>query len=264
MPSITVPVTSEDWDEKKFHITGPDFECAAHSHIGYSRPSNQDRFVIHPLKDGAVLIALADGLGGERAGDRASETVCAEILKIEHIPAGEEEKALAHLARVLDMEIRDLGRREPDMRGIGTTLIMALVREFSVWWLHIGDSRLYVFRHPRLDRITEDQTLARFLIKENILDPEDAPDHYSRHIMDQFVGCGYCEAESGSFGICSGDALVLASDGVYRYLSETTLAAVLGKPAAPDRQCSEIVETVLKDGGKDNLTIMIFRQTEKA
>jgi len=239
-------------------VTGPDFECAAQTHIGYARPSNQDRFVIHPLKDGAVLIAMADGLGGDRAGDLAADTVRNNLMEIENIPAGAEDKTLTSLAQALDMKIHDLGQCEADLNGMGSTLIIGLIRTSTVWWLHIGDSRLYLFQKSRLIRITEDQTLDRFLIKENILDPEDAPDHYSRHIMDQFVGCGYCEAESGSFGICSGDALVLASDGVYRYLSEANLAAVLEKPMTANQKCLEIVEAVLENGGKDNLTIMIF------
>jgi protein phosphatase len=164
------------------------------------------------------------------------------------------------LTQSLDTKIRDLSQCDPDFGGMGSTLVLTLIRNRTVWWFHIGDSRLYLFRNARIIQITEDQTLDRFLIKENILAPEDAPFHYSRHVMDQFVGCGFCRAASGSFSIGPGDLLILTSDGVYRHLSAPLLAAVLDEAETPAAKCREIVARVLTNGGKDNLTIMIYHQ----
>jgi len=73
------------------------------------------------------------------------------------------------------------------------------LRDNVAHWIHVGDSRLHLFRERSLIRITEDQTLARFLIEEGELTPDQASTHYSRQVMDQFVGCGFVEPEAGIF-----------------------------------------------------------------
>lgn len=213
--------------------------------------------------DGSVLLAIADGLGGDGAGDLAAETIRTRIDSVDPIFPGRETQTLNALALALDESICRAGKNSDDLRGMGSTLIMTLVRGSRVFWLHIGDSRLYLFRESRLTRITEDQTLARFLIAENALSLEEAPHHYSRHVMDQYVGCGFCEPESGSFALFSGDWLVLMSDGVYRYLSEAALTAIFEKPDGPDHKCRNIIQAVLAGGGKDNLTILVFHRRQE-
>jgi len=249
---------SNNWNEKQARLSTSDFDFSAWTHIGYTRKSNQDRYVIKMLQDASVLFAIADGLGGEGAGDLAAETIRSEIEKIVHIPLGEENQTLVRLAKALDLQIRNTGQCEQDLNGMGSTLIIVLIRHSSAWWVHIGDSRLYLFRNSQLIQITEDQTLARFLMEENALTPEQAPSHYSQHVMDQYVGCGYCEPESGTFDTVSGDLIVLASDGIHRHISEEALSDALSYPSDLGEQCHDIVHSVLKSGGKDNLTIMIF------
>jgi protein phosphatase len=252
-----------DWSEKQTRLSTPDFECSARTHIGYIRSSNQDRYVMRAFPDGSALLVIADGLGGDGAGDLASETIRARIAGLNAIPSGQETQTLTALALALDESICRAGKDAEDLHGMGSTLIMALVRENRVFWVHIGDSRLYLFQHSRLIRITTDQTLVRFLIAENALSPEEAPHHYSRHVMDQYVGCGFCEPESGSFAIVSGDWIVLMSDGVYRYLSEAALTAIFEKPDGPDHKCRNIIQAVLAGGGKDNLTILAFHRRQE-
>jgi len=252
-----------DWSEKQARLSTPDFECSARTHIGYVRSSNQDRYVMRAFPDGSVLLALADGLGGDGAGDLASETIRARIDGVDPIPPGQEPQTLKTLALALDESICRVGKDAEDLHGMGSTLIMTLVRGNRVFWVHIGDSRLYLFRESRLTRITEDQTLARFLIAENALSPEEASHHYSRHVMDQYVGCGFCEPESGSFALFSGDWIVLISDGVYRYLSNASLTAIFEKPDGPDEKCRNIIQAVLAGGGKDNLTILAFHRRQE-
>jgi protein phosphatase len=108
-----------------------------------------------------------------------------------------------------------------------------------------------------LTQITEDQTLARFLLEEGEITAEQVPTHYSRHIMDQCVGCGYAEPETGCLKLLAGDLLMLSSDGLHGEISENTLNSILNTDTSLEIKARKLVEAVLDAGGKDNITVVM-------
>lgn len=197
------------------------------SDIEYVRKTNEDRYLIKELKDGSVLLAVADGLGGEAAGDYAAETLQKNLTGLTHISRNDEQRELDQLAREIDRSIYAEGQENKSLEGMGSTLVGVLLRDRIAYWVHVGDSRLYLLRDRKLTQVTEDQTLARFLLDEGEITAEQLPSHYSRHVMDQCVGCGYTEPETGRFKLLAGDILMLSTDGLHGEVPWNTLQLIL-------------------------------------
>ena len=225
--------------------------------IGLVRKTNEDRYLIKELEDRSVLIAVADGLGGEVAGGTAAQMLKEKLADLSHISRNSEQSELDHLARVIDRSIYTEGRENKSLEGMGSTLVGVLLRDGIAYWVHVGDSRLYLLRHGTLTQVTEDQTLARFLLEEGEITAEQVPTHYSRHIMDQCVGCGYAEPETGSLELLAGDLLMLSSDGLHGEIPENTLNSILNTDTSLEIKARALVKAVLDAGGRDNITVVM-------
>ena len=225
--------------------------------IGLVRKTNEDRYLIKDLEDRSVLIAVADGLGGEVAGGTAAQMLKEKLADLSHISRNSEQSELDHLARVIDRSIYTEGRENKSLEGMGSTLVGVLLRDGIAYWVHVGDSRLYLLRHGTLTQVTEDQTLARFLLEEGEITAEQLPTHYSRHIMDQCVGCGYAEPETGSLELLAGDLLMLSSDGLHGEIPENTLNSILNTDTSLEIKARALVKAVLDAGGRDNITVVM-------
>jgi len=237
------------------------FKIFAATHIGWVRKANEDRYFIKRLNDGAILLAVADGLGGEPAGDYAAEIVRGRLAGIRQITKGEEEQQLAAIVREADLAVYNEAESDPDLVGMGTTLVCTLLRDGFVHWVHVGDSRMYVLHDRQLIKITEDQTFARFLLEEGEITPEQVPAHYSRHVLDQTVGCGICEPETGRLEFKEKDLLILSTDGLHKKISTETIVSLLVDKTDLESKAKSLVEAALDSGGKDNITILLAERS---
>jgi len=227
------------------------------THIGLVRKANEDWYLINNLKDKSVLIAVADGLGGEVAGDYAAEILREKFAGLNHISRKNEQPELDQMTRVIDRAIYAEGQENKALEGMGSTLVGVLLRDRIAYWVHVGDSRLYLLRNGTLTQVTEDQTLARFLLEEGEITAEQLPTHYSRHVMDQCVGCGYAEPETGRLDFLAGDLLVLSTDGLHREIPENTLKSILNMDTNLEIKARALVKAALGAGGKDNITVVM-------
>jgi protein phosphatase len=227
------------------------------THIGLVRKSNEDRYLIKKLEDNSVLLAVADGLGGEVAGDYAAEILREKLAGLNCISGKDVQQELDQLARTMDRAICKKGQENVALEGMGSTLISVVLRDRIAYWVHVGDSRLYLFRNGTLTRVTEDQTLARFLLAEGEITAEQLLTHYSRHVMDQCVGCGYVEPETGRLEFLAGDILVLATDGLHKDITDTTINRILNMDTNLEIKAEALVKAALSAGGNDNITVVM-------
>jgi PPM family protein phosphatase len=230
---------------------------AAHTYAGVVKAANEDRYLVKPLADGTILLALADGLGGDVSGDYAAEIACGTFAGIDCILAGREEAELKKLIRGVDLTVHDQTEKDPELTGMGSTLICVLIRENRVFWAHVGDSRLYFLTGGRLTRVTQDQMLSRFLVEEGEISAEQADSHYSRNVMDQYVGCGYVEPETGSLELLPDDILMLATDGLHRQISTHGLQALLNTSEPLEDKALTLIQAAVGAGGEDNITVVL-------
>jgi len=227
------------------------------THIGLVRKSNEDRYLIKKLEDNSVLLAVADGLGGEVAGDYAAEIIREKLAGLNSISRKDIQQELGQLARTMDRTIYKKGQENVALEGMGSTLISVLLRDRIAYWVHVGDSRLYLFRNGTLTPVTEDQTLARFLLEEGEITTEQLLTHYSRNVMDQCVGCGYVEPETGRLEFLAGDILVLSTDGLHKDITDNTINSILNMDTNLEIKAKALVKAALDAGGNDNITVVM-------
>ncbi len=233
----------------------------AATHIGRVRKVNEDRYLIKKLNDDSLLLAVADGLGGEVAGDYAAEIVRGRLAALQRVSRGNEQQKLEDLVKDVDLAIYNEAQSDSGLEGMATTLICVLLRDGFAYWVHVGDSRLYVLHNRQLTQITEDQTFARFLLEEGEITPEQVPTHYSRHVLDQCVGCGICEPETGRLEFKDGDLLVLTTDGLHKKIAAETMISLLRSKTTLKTKANCLVQAALDAGGKDNITIVIAEKS---
>jgi protein phosphatase len=126
----------------------------------------------------------------------------------------------------------------------------------TVFWAHSGDSRLYLLHGDHLTRITRDQTLADFLVAEKEISPDQARTHYSRHVLEQYIGCGDLAPQSGRFELAEEDMLLLMSDGCYRAAPPDTLIRKCRRAAGPAGAADALVRQARARDGADNITVV--------
>ncbi len=232
-------------------------DIAAATHTGLVHQTNEDRYMVRTMRDKTLLIGVADGLGGDVYSDVAAELARRELLTLEGLPEGNEIEFLETFVKDLDVYINSRAQTYPRLKYMATTLVCAVLKEDSLFWINAGDSRFYLLRNGHLHQISRDQTLANTLVDEGRLRPEEAKTHYSRKILDQCLGYGSCEPESGRLKVKKGDLLLLSTDGLYKMIGHQLILKILSSGKNLDEIIKMLIDSALAKGGKDNITIVM-------
>jgi protein phosphatase len=232
-------------------------KSVAIKHRGLVKEDNQDLFLVKEFENGSLLMAVADGLGGMVGGKRAAE-MAKECLSNFNPECESVEAHIEELMQEANRKIMEIVGNEPDMEGMGTTVTAAFVMNGIVRWAHVGDSRLYLFRDDELHQITEDDTMAGFLLSEGELTKEEARVHPgSRFVFQCIGGSGEFEADTGSFKIRDGDLLLLSTDGLHDEVPEEKIVRILESKIELKEKLESLVSTALATGGKDNIAVVV-------
>ncbi len=225
---------------------------------GPFRPANEDRFLIRDLGRQGVVLAVADGLGGHTGGGVAAETVIQCLRDID--PEDRDPQGMLHAAMDIAQSLIEAAvSKRPELEGMGTTAVCAWKRDNTVHWYSIGDSRLYHANGRGLHQITTDQTLVQFLLEEGTITPEQAINHPQQQVLYQCIGCPDPEPELGSFGVNTGDVLLLSSDGFHDVLSQDAIAGCLTDHDDLEGLLQRLIGAALEAGSKDNITVIAAR-----
>jgi serine/threonine-protein phosphatase Stp1 len=224
----------------------------ASTHRGTVRPLNEDAFVD---RGDIGLWAVADGAGGESAGDVASSAIARSLTEMPSDLSAAE--MLAQVRSRLDAVHADLQRRASEAGKpctIASTAVVLMARDDHCACLWAGDSRAYLFREGSLVRLTRDHSVVEELVEAGLLAPEATEGHPHANIITRAVGGeGPLELDKVSTKLASGDILLLCSDGLNKVLSDSELETRL---AAGD-EADELIEAALAAGAKDNVTAVI-------
>lgn len=228
---------------------------AVRSHTGLLRTSNEDSAYAGPR-----LLAVADGMGGHAAGEVASAVAIAAIAPLdEDVPGHDLLSALRDRARRANTQLRAMTERDPELAGMGTTLVALLFDRGRLGLLHIGDSRCYLLRDAELTQITHDHTLVQALVDEGKISAEAAQTHPQRSVITNVLDGreGEVQADVSVREARAGDRYLLCSDGLTGPVGSTdTLREAL---QIPDLQqaCDRLVQLALRGGGPDNVTVVV-------
>jgi protein phosphatase len=229
-------------------------EQAGLTDVGRQREANEDNLVV-----AAPVFAVADGMGGARAGEVASQ-IAAEAFDDPRDPAQTPEQQLERVAREANRRIYDLALRDQSRRGMGTTLTATLVDCDAVSIGHVGDSRAYRLRDGELAQLTHDHSLVAELERSGQLTPEAAEHHPQRSIITRALGPERdVEVDTHTHPARAGDVYVLCSDGLTGMISDAELASLLRAAPSLESAAETLVRAANQSGGKDNITVVLFR-----
>ncbi len=233
-------------------------EVAGLSQKGMKRELNQDRFIIEELKNG-IVAALADGMGGEPGGEKASALAVSGINAVKQIPENREINFLVKIFHEIDQQIRTASKTDHDAENMGTTLTALYISGRSAYWTHVGDTRIYLFRHNKLIHVTSDHTFAKFLLDEGEITPEQAKTHYSQHILEQCMGHGEINPETGVMPLEQNDLILLSSDGLHKPLGTSIIQSILNSGRNLEQQCDHLILEAQNAKGNDDITVVLIR-----
>ena len=226
---------------------------AALTDIGLHRSGNEDAYIAAP-----PLYAVADGMGGARAGEVASQLALETMAE-----ALAADAALHDAAQTANERVYERSRADRAQAGMGTTLTAILLHDDRLEFAHVGDSRLYLWRDETLVQVTDDHSLVGEMLREGHLTREAAQSHPQRSILSRALGTEpFVEIDSGELELRAGDTVLLCSDGLYSMISETTMAAILSAVDDPGRIARQLVREAKNEGGHDNITVVVLRLDE--
>lgn len=254
-------------------------EFASMSDTGQIRSHNEDAVVVNADAGFAVL---ADGMGGYNAGEVASSMATAIIQQVieEQLRAGvleavdtacaaeavgdylsDAETLLVEAIESANLAILEASLQEPDYRGMGTTVVIALFHDAGLTIAHVGDSRAYRLRDRALVQITRDHSLLQEQLDAGLITAEQAQFAQHKNLITRAVGVDVViETETNYFDIAPGDCYLLCSDGLSDMLNDVEIAEIVNA-------CGDDIATATRDlvvqanesGGRDNISVVLIR-----
>ncbi|HXG76969.1 MAG TPA: Stp1/IreP family PP2C-type Ser/Thr phosphatase [Gaiellaceae bacterium] len=226
---------------------------------GRRRLRNEDAFVCAP-----PLFAVADGMGGARAGEIAARLAASALEEGGSRQRGPE--GVVALIAEANRRIWERSLQDPQTAGMGTTVTAALVDDETgtVAIGHVGDSRAYLLRDGSLEQLTTDHSLVAELVESGVLTPEEAERHPQRSAITRALGTEpTVEVDAFTVEARPGDLFLICSDGLSTMLSdEDVLAALAGAGGDPARSAEALVAAANARGGEDNVTVVLFELLE--
>ncbi len=239
------------------------------THVGLLRDHNEDA-VASDLSIGLLL--LADGMGGYKAGEVASEIavlmIAAEITELMQQPIRNsqlsskrlpESKMMADAVRKANATVYQISQNEPQCAGMGTTLVAAIFTDNQLVVGHIGDSRLYRLRGDTLAQLTEDHSLIQEQINAGLISQEQAEVSTKKNLVTRALGVDEAvELELNVFEVVVGDMYLLCSDGLSDLVKDAEIAKILLQANGNMvHAASGLIDTANENGGSDNISVVL-------
>ncbi len=245
--------------------------------VGRMRQRNEDSYAIYAPAESelplAAMLLVADGMGGERAGDRASQMAAEGLHQLfanglyRSWPEFEDEQwpqAVAERAiREVNNEIYRMGERDPELQGLGSTVVLTLLRGSQMVIAHVGDSRCYRIRNGTIAQLTIDHTWVERQVLAGILSREQASVHPQRNVLVRSLGEPVPPSgDVQQLEIEDGDLFLLCSDGLTGGLSASDLLALAQRTSDPQLLAEQMVHLANLRDGSDNITAVLGRCRE--
>ncbi len=255
------------------------FENVKHyerSDIGLQRRNNEDSFLIvdqhcnhYDLQKKGMFFVIADGMGGHAAGEIASRMACEETVAAYYHDDGpfqnigdDSESKIQKLEKAVwsaHNRIINAAREKKELRGMGTTLSALVLTDNKALIAHIGDSRIYRCRKNSCERMTVDHTKNQALIDLGQIRPDHESSLYYGYMLTQALG-GYddlAEVFTRVESVERGDVFLLCTDGFHDIVTDHEIEKILSANAPPRTTCDELVQAAIRNGGNDDVTVIV-------
>lgn len=231
---------------------------------GNVRESNQDAYAVGEFSDEVVWAVVCDGMGGAAGGNIASSLATKVISEKINVSYRENMKD-ASIKNMLDtaltaanIEVYDMASEKAELRGMGTTVVCAIVKDNQAFIAHAGDSRAYVLGGGTINQVTTDHSMVQDLLDRGKITSEQALHHPNKNIITRAVGVeNYIDIDFDQVDLADDSTLLLCTDGLSNYVTDEQIVELTsdGKHYAfADR----LVNEANKNGGGDNITVVVI------
>jgi len=230
--------------------------AAVATDVGLVRDGNEDSYLTDE-----PLFAVADGMGGHRGGEVASQLAVETLEKLFKKGIGE----LPDQVREANRVVFERSVVDEKVAGMGTTLTAALVEGDRIRLAHVGDSRAYLLREGDLRLLTEDHTLVHRMVTEGEISKEEAETHPQRSVLTRALGVEtVVDVDDDTVQVRPGDRLLLCTDGLTSMVSEQAVEEVLRAVPDPQEAAQRLVQLANEGGGADNTTVVVLDFSDDA
>ena len=272
-------------------------KCFGITDVGKKRKNNQDCFATRELSDSCHIIAVCDGMGGANGGEIASSKAleifldsCAKEISPES-PDDEIRDAFFEAVSRANREVYALSEYSDELRGMGTTIVAALVRDngrdldsidhdvktyapngevpeaptaepcAGIFLVHVGDSRAYISRSDTITQLTKDHSYVQYLVDMGELTPEKAERHPKKNIITKAIGVDSTvmpDVDKILVTEKENTYLLLCSDGLYGELKCSDMQKIIHSDKTVEEKCESLVALANRKGGHDNITAVLL------
>jgi len=231
------------------------------TNVGKERTENQDR-VTRAATPFGDLFVVADGVGGHQGGSDAAQMVVdgfAKFLKANgNLPLPE---ALQQAVRAITSALQQRSAVHPELRGMGSTVVLCVVNGNHATYAHAGDSRVYLVRDHKVSQLTRDHSVMERMVSQGILTPAQAREHPDSSVLTRAIGqSSETSLDIAEITLQPNDALLLCSDGLWGYAKHEEMEAIAtSESLSPSAVASALLSLALEGGGGDNVSIQFLR-----
>lgn len=241
----------------------------AKSDIGKKRENNEDAYLTMKIENEQKNISLfmvADGMGGYSKGEVASAMCIEEVsdyyknkTNIEVSNSNKIFESIEEAIYLANKKIYNQSIKENIARGMGTTVVLALLIEGDVYFANVGDSRAYLLSEGSIIQISKDNSYVQELIEKGIIEDEEAKSHKRKNIITRAVGVDLnIIVDMYGEKIHNGDVLLLCSDGLTNMVEDKEIENILKKKIKAKDKVEQLIELANKMGGNDNITVLVI------
>ncbi len=239
--------------------------ASVRSDVGKVREINEDYvYVSETFPSGLLLAIVADGMGGHLAGEVASksavETVCdvLEPIITKNLTIEEYKDGLKKAIDIANLEVYEKSLKNDGYKGMGTTIVVAIISPEWIILGHIGDSRAYLINKQIVKQLTVDHSLVNELLLNGQISEEEASSHPQKNVITRALGTEEVvklDIDHISWG--EGETIILCTDGLSNYLSDEMLFQVVHEKDTIDETADHLVSIANEAGGNDNISLVI-------
>ena len=249
-------------------------EVAGKTDVGCVRTNNEDNFGFDSRHG---IFVVCDGMGGQAAGEVASKMgvdILLDYFRKDHSGATKQSlngqngssgvQSLANAIQLANKTIFQAGQQQNGRNGMGSTIVAALVRGNSLAIANVGDSRIYLVRQGTIQQLTQDHSLVMEQVRRGYITLEQAQQSEMQNIILRALGSEeVVEADIEDLVALPGDVLVMASDGLTRYVPDEDILKIVQGRRDLQQACSELVSKARDCGGDDNITCLLVRIVDR-
>ncbi|AWN33630.1 MULTISPECIES: Stp1/IreP family PP2C-type Ser/Thr phosphatase [Lactobacillus] len=234
------------------------------SSIGRIRKSNQDSVQVFKNKNNALMAIVCDGMGGHQGGDVASTMAVSHLghnfVDTDFYDCDRAQKWLNVQLSSENETILKTADRFPDLNGMGTTIVLAIVFTNEALIAHLGDSRAYGYSAGEFTQLMEDHSLVNELVKLHQISKQQARNHPQKNIITQSLGVSSTiDPEYRQVSLGENDIILLCTDGLTNSLSDPQIQQILAtKDLSLKERCQKLIDEANRVGGEDNITACLI------